>query len=455
MKRIFWSLLGPLCFLAASAEAQNPELPAPSTYLSSLGETPDWSRLDAFQKTISRADLLHEWSTNYAGGPDLGKISPLIEILVDRVRIVKSFKRPNDVYELFFAPESVPFPPARTWRSIRELPPASSPEKPLEGVRIAIDPGHIGGDWARMEERWFYIPDRSVPVEPSAPPSTSPTPPSPKPAVGRQPVKEGELVLRVAEILEATLTQQGARVTLVRRTLEPITTRRPKDFVETARKAGNFPPDADPATNRALASAAERLFYLSDEIRERGKKINLAVKPDFVICLHANAEPWGDPANPSFVPANHFHMLINGAYSEAELSFDDQRFELIHRLLQRIHPEELAMATTVADVMAEAIGLPPYVYPGQNARRTAVSEFVWSRNLLATRIYDCPVLFFEPYVMNNELVYERVQAGEYEGTRDIMGKSYENIYREYANAVTSGVVAYFRNHRHQSGGTGS
>jgi len=179
------------------------------------------------------------------------------------------------------------------------------------------------------------------------------------------------------------------------------------------------------------------------------------VKPDFVICLHANAEPWGDPANPSFVPANHFHMLINGAYSEAELSFDDQRFELIHRLLQRIHPEELAMATTVADVMAEATGLPPYAYPGQNARRTAVSDFVWARNLLATRVYDCPVLFFEPYVMNNELVYERVQAGEYEGTRDIMGTSYRNIYQEYADAVTSGVVAYFRNHRRQSGGSGS
>jgi hypothetical protein len=57
--------------------------------------------------------------------------------------------------------------------------------------------------------------------------------------------------------------------------------------------------------------------------------------------------------------------------------------------------------------------------------------------------------------MNNELVYERVQAGEYEGMRDIMGKSYRNIYQEYADGVTSGVVAYFRNHRHQSGGSGS
>ena len=453
MKRNSFALLVAFWCVACFAEAQIGEAPAPSTYLSSLGEAPDWSVLDVFQKTISRADFLHEWSTNYVAGPDSGKVSPLIEILEDRVRIVKSFKRPSEIYELFFAPESVPFPPARTWRSIRELPPASSAEKPLEGVRIAIDPGHIGGDWARMEERWFYIPDRTIPAAES-PPSPA-TNVSPEPAPGRQPVKEGELVLRVAEILETTLTQQGARVTLVRRTLEPITTRRPKDFVETARAAGNFPPDADPATNRALASAAERLFYLSDEIRERGKLINLAVKPDFVICLHANAEPWGDPANPSFVPANHFHMLINGAYSEAEISFDDQRFELIRRLLQRIHPEELAMATTVSDVMAEATGLPPYVYPGQNARRTPVSEFVWSRNLLATRVYDCPVLFFEPYVMNNELVYERVQAGEYEGTRDIMGKSYRNIYQEYADGVTSGVVAYFRNHRHQSGGSGS
>jgi hypothetical protein len=453
MKRCLFAIL---CILAsdwpglASAETD------PASFLSALGEAPDWSRLDPLQKTISRADFLHEWTTIYYGGSSPIRTSPLVEILEDRVRIVKSFKRPGEVYELFFAPESVPFPPGRTWRGIRELPPASSPGKPLDGVRIAIDPGHIGGEWARMEERWFLIPERPVPGEPQAdaagdPPSTPPS--IAVPAAERQAVKEGEIVLRVAQLLETELTGQGAEVTLVRRTLEPVTARRPSDFFEIARTAGHFPPDTDPAHNRALASAAEKLFYLSDEIRERGKKINLTIKPDFVLCLHVNAEPWGNSESPAFVEANHFHMLINGTYSDPEISFDDQRFELIHRLVERIHPEEVEMATTAADVMAEATGLPPYVYPGSNASRTPTSEFVWSRNLLATRVYDCPVLFFEPYVMNNEVTYERVQAGEYEGTREFFGKAYVNIYREYADAVAEGITTYFRNHRRQSPGS--
>jgi hypothetical protein len=114
-----------------------------------------------------------------------------------------------------------------------------------------------------------------------------------------------------------------------------------------------------------------------------------------------------------------------------------------------MHPEEMAISNTVAGVMAEATGLPPYLYPGFNARRTPLSEYVWSRNLLATRVYECPVIFFEPYVMNHEITYTRVQAGEYPGTREILGKTYVNIYEEYAKGVADGVIAYFRNHRRQ------
>jgi hypothetical protein len=49
--------------------------------------------------------------------------------------------------------------------------------------------------------------------------------------------------------------------------------------------------------------------------------------------------------------------------------------------------------------------------------------------------------------MNHEVTYTRVQAGEYPGTREILGKSYVNIYEEYAKGVADGVIAYFRNHR--------
>jgi len=420
-------------------------------HLSASGELPDWSRLDPYQRTISRADFVHEWTSNYYGGQSPANASPLITILDDRVRIVKQFKRPAEIYELFFAPSSGPPPPGRIWRGVQDLPPAASLDKPLDGLRIAIDPGHIGGEWARMEQRWFLIPERPVPGDPKSDAVITRPPPNPAtaPRSERVPVKEGEIVLRVAELLEQKLTKQGARVALVRRLFEPVTRKRPQDFLEEARLAGGFPVGTDPETNRALASAAERMFYLSDEIRARATKINRLFKPDFAICLHVNAEPWGDPENPDFVAANHFHMLINGTYSDAEIAFDDQRFELLHRLVERMHPEEEALSATVAGVVATVTGLPAYLYPGSNARRTPVSEYVWSRNLLATRVYECPVVFLEPYVMNNQVTHDRVQAGEYHGNREILGNSYVNLYEEYADSVATGVVTYFRNHRRQ------
>jgi len=410
-------------------------------HLSPSGEAPDWSRLDAYQRTISRDEFLRAWSDVYYGGESAAAMSPLVEIREDRVRIAKRFKRPDDAYELFFADTPHPVRPPRFWRGLRELPPAPHPDRPLEGLRIAVDPGHLGGNWARMEHRWFQMPppEATVPHEPGMEPG-----PPPEPIPAPFPVMEGEIVLRVAELLEVSLTRLGARVALVRRLTEPVTEKRPADFVPAARREGNFPPDADPATNRALASAAERMFYLGEEIRARARRINREFRPDLVLCLHVNAEPWGDPARPDFVAANHFHILVNGCYGDAEIAFDDQRCELLLRLLQRIDDEEIPLSVAVAGTMAGRIGLPPYIYPGRNARRLPSSEYVWTRNLLATRVYEAPVIFFEPYVMNHRLVHDRVQAGEYEGTREFQGRTYVNFYQEYADAVAAGVAEFYR-----------
>src|SRR5262249_40246153 len=87
-------------------------------------------------------------------------------------------------------------PVPRLWRPVKTLPPAR-PEKPLSGLRIALDPGHLGGKWAKMEERWFQV-------------GNSP------------PVQEGDLTLRVARLLAPRLRALGAKVSSVRNSSEPI-----------------------------------------------------------------------------------------------------------------------------------------------------------------------------------------------------------------------------------------
>ena len=63
--------------------------------------------------------------------------------------------------------------------------------------------------------------------------------------------------------------------------------------------------------------------------------------------------------------------------------------------------------------------------------------------MLANRLFECPVIYFEPYVMNCQEGHDRVQAGLYEGTRVVAGKPRLSLYHEYANGVVQGLVAHY------------
>jgi hypothetical protein len=298
----------------------------------------------------------------------------------------------------------------------------------LSGIKIALDPGHIGGDWAKMEERWFKSGD-AVPVE------------------------EGEMTLRVAKMLAAKLRGLGAIVSFVRDKPEPVTRFRPEDFRETARsilKAGGneSPPEEfvgpdDPLREQSVRWQSEMLFYRASEIRERARLVNSRLRPDVVLCLHFNAEAWGDERNPELIDRNHLHLLVNGSYLPPELEFDDVRFEMLQRLLSRTHEEEVKLADAAATAMAKRTGLPPYQYTKDVVRKVGTSGYVYARNLVANRLYQCPVLYFEPYVMNSHEVFARIQAGDYEGTKPINGVERPSIYREYVDSVVDGLVEYY------------
>jgi hypothetical protein len=122
----------------------------------------------------------------------------------------------------------------------------------------------------------------------------------------------------------------------------PTTPKRPDDFREIAKavlaKTGvndareNYDPD-DTDKEKSIRWQSELLFYRQSEIRYRAKKVNLKLQPDLVLCLHFNAEGWGDPKNPTLIDRNHFHVLVNGSYLPDELQHDDVRYEMVRRLL--------------------------------------------------------------------------------------------------------------------------
>jgi N-acetylmuramoyl-L-alanine amidase len=388
-------------FLAGQAQAR----------LSPLAPKPAWSGLDGFQRTMTKGDFVALLDKVYApGGAWEDAISFTNEAAIIKTSPDKS------PYVLNFAPDAASVRQAPvSWRPRRALP-AYQPGKPLAGLRIAIDPGHLGGSWARMEERWFQMGNST-------------------------PVTEGDMTLKVAKLLVPRLTALGAEVFLTRSKPAPVTSARPSQLRDAA--AASLRQKNDPVTKASVTKESERLFYRVSEIRRRGRLVNEGIKPDIVLCLHFNAEGWGDEKHPRLVNDSHLHFLVTGAWSKEELTYEDQRLDMLVKLLNRSYSEELPLANTMSDVMAKATGLPPYVYRGGNVVRVNDNPYLWARNLLANRLFTCPVVYIEPYVMNSRPGFARIQAGDYEGRRNFGGVARQSIYREYADAVTAGLVKYY------------
>ncbi|MGV3659848.1 MAG: hypothetical protein ACO1TE_06680 [Prosthecobacter sp.] len=396
--------------------------------LSPLGTRPDWLQLQSFHQTMTRAEFETVMRDVYG---DSSPLPPPWKLELDGVVVQTGDPAKPEARIAFASRAQPPQSGTRTWRRVSELPPLKG--RPLlSDVHIAIDPGHIGGPWSVMEERYLsFAPNEAI--------------------------QEGVLTLITAQVLAERLKALGAYVTLVRDRLEPVTPVRPDQLTKEAKQLlaeAGFPEPQETYSGAmgeqkiiTVQWQSEKLFYRVSEIHARATKVNEAIKPDMVLCLHYNAEAWGDATAPQFTPLNHMHVLVNGCYSPVELQQQDVRFEMFHRLFSRIHEEELPLAEAVAAGMHSATGLPPYVYTTPNARRMRENPYVYARNLLANRIYNCPVVYLEPFVMNHEETYRRLLNGHFIGRTLIAGRLQTSAIEEYVRGIVQGLVAYYQKNR--------
>ena len=362
----------------------------------------NWEKLNAYHNTISSNELRTLIEEVYT----VDDVWKEVITIDDKNATIQTSEKPF-VLQLRSATDPPPEKLKRYWN-----------DGPLDSLHIAIDPGHIGGKYADIEKRQFGHP-------------------------GDKPVREGELTLLTAKRLKPLLEAMGAKVTLVRKSNAPVTRRRAKDYLKLYKKYNPGIP------NGFLMPYSEKRFYRRAEIVARAKLVNEKLKPDLVLCLHYNASSdsasWVSTSQPILVEENHFHLLLNGAYTRGEVLNEEDRFQMLERIVQRIHRREAELGKVVADVFAEQTGLPPYSYDPNSSRAKNVDghPYLWARNLLANRSYTCPVLFFEPWVMNNKEVYARIQEGDYDGLRTVEGKSLPSIMSEYAEAVASGIAKFY------------
>lgn len=374
----------------------------------------NWRALEPFQETITADTFSRLLNDLYA--PD-GSMIPYLRYDGDSVHVFSKPTQSNDpVFTLRFASVD----PAPVIKRV-------GGGLPLSGLTIALDPGHIGGAWARMEERFFLV-DRAK----------------------DWPVQEAAMNVFVARMMRDRLAELGADVHLVKNDLEPSSSVRPDRLMEKktslpapASRFKHLPDIFVEASQRdAMRKQAEREFYRTEEIRARAEKVNEDIKPDVTLCIHFNATGYGDEKD--LYEENGLAFFVNGSYMPGELRSDEQKQAMLRKLLERSHGEELGLTRAIQDAFVEATGLPP----AYRVERTATmmrlgSDYIYARNLAANRLFNGPVIFLEPYFMNNRTVYARIQAGDYDGEREIDGGLYPSIFREYSDAVVDGVLRYY------------
>lgn len=338
----------------------------------------------------------------------------------DHVRIGSS--PPTPEYRVLFRPESAtrPLDNVKFWRSSSEFFPTGA--LPLSGLRVAIDPGHIGGSWASAEGRLFVPPCGT-------------------------PVAEGDMTLHVAKILEHLLVSSGAQVFLTRRNSEPLNGSFPAKFRQ--RAVENLKKASRPVGELNIQRESMRILLQQAEIESRSLLVNEKIRPDLAVCLHFNAEPWGTKSSPKFSKNNHFHVLIGGNYRVSELESLEQRLNLTRRILEGTHLEEESLAKTLAREVARITRLPPFNYGKSSEIASPVqgTPYVWKRNLMATRLFHCPVVFLEPFVMNNE---EFVAAVRLAKSDWMTARPSSDVYEKYAYGVYSGILRHYGKHRSSS-----
>lgn len=393
--------------------------PAHAGSLSPLAPQPNWSNLEPYQHTITRKEFARLIDQVYSPDGAFWKFAKIDDTKV--VIFSGPDNTPPPLFTLYFAATDSACLPLPYVYKIQAA--SSDPARPLKGLRIALDPGHIGGDWARLEGRYFKIGD-----DPS--------------------VEEAKLNMITCDLLAERLEADGVQIIWAKHGYEPTTDLRPDSLHREAIAALTFHPDTtkrisnEAAIERMITNEAALLFYRVAEIRARAELVNKQ-HPDLTICVHYNADDWGDPNNPSLIGRSRLVIFINGSYEKSELADDDIKYDLLRKLLDRTAVQEERGCDYVGQEMLDTLKYPPEAYTGYFARRVTDVPSVYARNLIANRLYHGPVIYCEGPYMNARDAYYRIIAGDYLGLRTINGESVPSIYREYASSVERGVLKYF------------
>jgi N-acetylmuramoyl-L-alanine amidase len=277
----------------------------------------------------------------------------------------------------------------------------ASRKKPLRDIRVAIDPGHVGGPpWDELNGKYVFD------------------------TKGRR-LSEGLLALELALLLEKDLSRLGAKVLLTRRSMEPVTSNGTKSL-------------------RELDDVFRQL-----DLDARAEKI-WSFNPDITLILHFDATLPAGSANIDQAKSlcdgigDNVKAYVPGAFTEKDLHDPlDQAFfrELWQNPLA--WRDSVGLSEKVVGEIQGQLGIRPEMAERNNTLK--ISPGVFARNLRLNRRLAG---FVQSYV--ECLCYEDPTEFEVLSSRDftirIGNKDYPYSKRllVLSKAITDGVLGFIR-----------
>lgn len=269
------------------------------------------------------------------------------------------------------------------------LEPPLDPEKPLAGLRIALDPGHMAGDQAfakEIEGKYMTMPDT--------------------PATYQQEIAfyESELTLATAFILKDSLERLGATVMMTRTelgkashglTFEEWKSVALTDSLDQAVKRGEMSySKAIWWKSKATDAAIFKSYYNRSDLHHRINRIR-EFHPDITIIIHYNVDSpnWSRRMeNGDFLPGfeNYSMAFVPGSFAPGELARVEDRMMLLRLLISDDYAQSVALSASFITASETYTGVAPVDSASDLSYLAKYSRYagepgVFARNLSLTR----------------------------------------------------------------------
>lgn len=307
----------------------------------------------------------------------------------------------------------------------------------LAGLRVALDPGHMGGDiWDKRTGKYV--------VE------------------GKLKVSEGLIALQTALLMEAQLRSLGAEVLVTHRKLAPVTNMKYEDLSiqdfgrrelrnkslaawfqglisssSSANLEKNFRNSA--AVKKIFSENARSDYFAMREDLAARELLIKQFKPDLTVIIHFDA----DQENPNPKVSNRTRSYVPGALGADEYATGESRARFLNHLARgEMWKQSVRLSQFITTQISQDLKVP---MPESDVKGSVrVVTGVFARNLALTRVLtNAPLSFQEALYYGNPEEFRRLARTD-GGSMMIDGKSYSYSRRlaDLARAMSLGVVKY-------------